>query len=76
MMCKLWSNFAKFSDPTPDNKLNFKWKPIDDTSSVVDYLKITNCSIHMDQNFCKDRVDFWKTSFEKYNSSFTEPRYV
>jgi hypothetical protein len=80
-MCKLWTNFAKYGDPTPDenNPLPFKWNPVkaatEDAKSInLEYLKIDQSSTMM-QNMYKRRVDFWRRIYEKYNSSFLNPKF-
>jgi hypothetical protein len=70
MICKMWSNFAKFSNPTPDNTMNFKWLPIDDDNPQLNYLKITNQGNVMNRNLYEDRIQFWRKIFQKYNGCF------
>lgn len=69
MMCKLWTNFAKFHDPTPDhdNPLAFKWMPLEPYSltMTLNYLAINDNS-KMVQNLNKDRMDFWRRVFERW----------
>lgn len=70
IMCKLWTNFAKNGDPTPDreNPLNFKWTSVDptldrETGKVnLDYL-IINDDLKMVRNLNKDRMDFWRNIY-------------
>jgi acetylcholinesterase len=77
-MCKLWTNFAKYHDPTPDhaNPLNIKWNPIKSGSNTIDidYLRIDE-KFEMKTNLYKHRMDFWRKIYKKYNSSFTNPKF-
>ena len=73
LMCKLWTNFAKYGDPTPehDNPLNFKWKPLQPltpTNNTFDYLLIDD-DTRMAQNLNKNRMDFWRVIYGKWNRS-------
>jgi carboxylesterase type B len=69
MMCKLWTNFAKYGDPTPDhdNPLPFKWNSVQlvakaATATDFDYLVI-NDEMKMVRNLNKDRMDFWRKAY-------------
>lgn len=82
IMCKLWTNFAKFGDPTPDssNPLTTKWKPVDpavgnSAKIKLDYLTI-NRNPQMKQNLYEHRVDFWRGVYEKYNKSLRNPKFL
>lgn len=77
MMCKMWTNFAKYSDPTPDHDNSLvKWNPIENgqENSPINYLKITNDGNIMNQDVYKDRMNFWRGQFQKFNGSFLNPR--
>ena len=72
-MCKLWTNFAKYGDPTPEsnNPLPFKWEPVqnvDPSSTIVNIncLKI-NESSEMVVNLHKERMDFWRDVYKNWN---------
>lgn len=80
-MCKMWTNFAKHGDPTPDgeNPLPVKWKSVEPSNENadkvdIDYLVIDEISKMM-TNMYKDRVDFWREVYEKYNSGFLKPKF-
>lgn len=75
-ICKLWTNFARYGDPTPehDNPLAIKWTPVQATSQDVrelnfDYLDINDDS-KMIRNLNKKRMDFWRNVYRKWNRSF------
>lgn len=82
-MCKLWTNFAKFGNPTPDddydddNKklINFKWLPIDNKKPHTEnlYLSIGD-KIEMVKNIDGDRFNFWKKVYERWNGSLFKPK--
>lgn len=74
LMCKLWTNFAKFGDPTPDhdNPLSFKWNPVQQNESKnlnLDYLIIDDVT-KMTPDINKHRIDFWRETYRKWNKSF------
>lgn len=80
-MCKMWTNFAKYHDPTPGhhNPLPFKWNQVGSADAKsknfeIDYLAIDEES-KMKKNLYKDRMDFWRALYEKYNSGLTNPKY-
>ncbi|ETN59842.1 carboxylesterase, alpha esterase [Anopheles darlingi] len=75
-MVQLWTNFAKYSDPTPvdrgDAKLPFRWEPqqnvpVDANHVPLMCLNITNESIRMSEMPEKRRMDFWTKIFQRYN---------
>ena len=72
-MCKLWTNFAKYGDPTPefDNPLPFKWEPVNNvdpsrTNVDINCLKI-NESSEMVVNLHKERMDFWRDVYKNWS---------
>lgn len=79
-LCKLWTNFAKYGDPTPDhdNSLPFKWSPVSSVGSGdnefnVDYL-VVNDDMKMVRNLNKSRMDFWRSVYQKYDRSFLKAK--
>jgi Carboxylesterase family len=71
-MCKMWTNFGKFGDPTPNdtNPLPFKWKSIADNKDW-DYLMIDDeDKMRMEMNLNEKRVEFWRGVYKKYNKAF------
>lgn len=80
LMCKLWTNFAKYHDPTPDhdNPLNFKWQPVKPVASDAieidfDYL-VLNDEVRMERNLRKERMDFWRRIYRKFNKDFAKAK--
>ncbi|CAG9560138.1 unnamed protein product [Danaus chrysippus] len=53
---KIWTDFAKTGNPTPDNSLGVTWSPY--TSTGKEYLQIDN-ELSMGRNAEKTRLDFW-----------------
>lgn len=79
-MCKLWTNFAKYHDPTPkfDNPLSFVWKPtecVDKNATDInfDYI-ILDRELKMEKNTNKSRMDFWRSVFKTWNQDFAKPK--
>ncbi|CAD7078429.1 unnamed protein product [Hermetia illucens] len=78
-MCRMWANFAKYGNPTPDSdsKLPCKWTPVKPTTNgeqfVLDYLEIDH-TIKMDKNPDDERIQFWREVYRKYNKHFLQPK--
>ncbi|XP_053686891.1 acetylcholinesterase-like [Sabethes cyaneus] len=72
-LVKMWTNFAKYNDPTPDaGGLNFKWKPVvkmglEATSFDLDCLEI-NIKPKMVKNPYAERKEFWRELMRKYTN--------
>ncbi|CAD0201658.1 unnamed protein product [Chrysodeixis includens] len=60
---KLWTNFAKYGNPTPDDSLGAKWEPY--TVKNEAYLDIGN-ELSTGSSPYAEEVQFWKNIFEKY----------
>lgn len=80
LMCKMWANFARYGDPTPDhdNPLPFKWtsvQPVDENAKEInfDYLVI-NDDMKMVRNLNKERMDFWRKVYRKYNKEYLKAK--
>lgn len=80
-MCKMWSNFAKYGDPTPvgKNPLPFAWKPVQSVEKNAEHVDIEYLMINekseMMKNMYKNRIGFWRKLYEKYNNSFLNPKF-
>lgn len=82
-MCRMWTNFAKYSNPTPmpgkcDLLGDLKWDPIKkhdnpDVPFTLDCLDI-NTQSKMIRDPCKKRIDFWRGIYQKYNQGFLKPK--
>lgn len=79
-LCKLWTNFAKYGDPTPDhdNPLPFKWTsvlpiPKNEKEFNLDYLVI-NDEMKMVRNLNKHRLDFWRNIYKKFDDTFLKAK--
>ncbi|KXJ83275.1 hypothetical protein RP20_CCG007795 [Aedes albopictus] len=73
VMCKLWTNFAKFGNPTPiDGGLDFVWEPVKPTSDLQFVLNAAelNDELKMVENPFLERVQFWREIFARYYGSF------
>ncbi|CAH2233121.1 jg13985 [Pararge aegeria aegeria] len=62
MMTKMWTDFAKTGNPTPDNSWGVKWIPY--TSRRKEYLNIDN-KVEMAKDGEKERVDFWTKMYNE-----------
>lgn len=66
-MVKMWTNFAKYGDPTPkkhlDSTLNVKWPAA--KIGALHYLEIGN-TLNLGKMPDKDRIEFWDKLYEKY----------
>ncbi|CAK1603758.1 unnamed protein product [Parnassius mnemosyne] len=59
---KLWTNFAKTGNPTPNNTLGFNWAPY--TTRGKEYL-IMNENFRMGTFADKERVEFWNSLYKE-----------
>nr|XP_034829481.1 esterase FE4-like [Maniola hyperantus] len=59
----LWTNFAKYGDPTPDGSLGTKWLPF--TLENEEYLDIGEV-LELKTFPDKEEVDFWESNFEEF----------
>ena len=72
-MCKLWTNFAKFGNPTPDyeKSLPFRWTS-SSKKGQLEYLVIDDEEkTEMHTNLNKPRLEFWRRVYQKFNRNFT-----
>lgn len=78
-MCKLWTNFAKYGEPTPPNQhFEFIWSPIkranDDSTFILDFLNIAVDRIAMLRNPHELRMSFWRKMFDEYNGGYLKAK--
>ncbi|KFB51128.1 AGAP006700-PA-like protein [Anopheles sinensis] len=81
-MVKLWTNFAKYSDPTPEDvatggKLPFRWEPQQNVPEAAEQvplmcLDISNGGIRMCEMPEKRRMDFWTQIYQRYNGRLSD----
>lgn len=73
-MCKLWTNFAKYKNPTPhsNNPLSMAWEPAKASDKDLKYM-ILDDNPRMAKNIRSDRIKFWKEILEEFNGSFLNP---
>ncbi|XP_039752597.1 esterase E4-like isoform X1 [Pararge aegeria] len=64
-MLRLWTNFAKTGNPTPDENhyLTVTWLPA--TKDKLNYLNISN-ELSMDDSPDKEKMEFWDNLYSKY----------
>ncbi|CAH0601908.1 unnamed protein product [Chrysodeixis includens] len=82
-MLRLWTNFAKSGNPTPDENhyLTVTWLPV--TKDNLYYLSIGN-ELSLATNPDKEKMDFWDDLYSKYyrvwdqksNNQIPEPKIV
>lgn len=75
-MCKMWTNFAKYHDPTPshDNPFSFRWRPIQPVNGKdvdLDFLVI-NDEMKMVRNLNEDRINFWRKVYKRFTDNTSE----
>ncbi|CAB3234691.1 unnamed protein product, partial [Arctia plantaginis] len=63
--CTLWTNFAKYGNPTPtlDENLGVEWKPY--TLENQAYLDLGN-KLKMDSAPDKEEIELWESVFKQY----------
>ncbi|KAJ8723143.1 hypothetical protein PYW08_003055 [Mythimna loreyi] len=71
-MTTLWTNFAKFGNPTPNEDLGVKWNPY--TVNKEEYLNIGNvlqtASAPDDRDF-----KFWENIFKEFTPEYVDKKY-
>lgn len=78
-MCKMWTNFAKYGNPTPshDQSLLVKWNHVKPTKDgedfVLDYLNIDE-ETQMLTDPDKDRIEFWRNLYQEWNGGFLKAK--
>ncbi|XP_055610906.1 esterase B1-like [Uranotaenia lowii] len=76
-MCKLWTNFAKYSNPTPpEGGIDFVWepvKPVSDSKFILNGAQLDE-ELKMIENPFLDRVQFWRELYEKYYGGYLVPK--
>lgn len=76
----MWTNFAKYGNPTPnaDSTLPFKWDPVTRHTKtqefVLNYLEIANEKIAMQLNPDEKRIQFWRDMYRKWNGDFLKAK--
>ncbi|XP_063534520.1 juvenile hormone esterase-like [Cydia strobilella] len=60
---KLWTNFAKFGNPTPDDSLGVQWTPF--TLEKQTYLDIGE-DLKLCANPEEDQLQFWEDIYKRY----------
>jgi len=75
-MCKLWTNFAKYGDPTPEgsNPLPFKWNHIKASDEKEFEYLILDDEVKMEKNLHRERMDFWRNNYQKWNGGFLKSK--
>ncbi|XP_053674681.1 uncharacterized protein LOC128724987 [Anopheles nili] len=81
LMCRMWTNFAKHGHPTPDDdrSLSYRWDQVDKiapASTEPFQLRCLNITAkpEMIMNPDKDRIDFWRGVYRKWNDDFLKFR--
>ena len=71
--CELWTNFAKYGDPTPDSSsLNVRWKPVEKPQSENEKFNLNSMEMDNDKlinavNPDCERIEFWKKVYVEFN---------
>lgn len=73
-MCRMWTNFAKFGNPTPDDDNLTKWNKVENSPTNKEEI-YQNClcideKIVLQENPERKRLEFWKGIYNKWNSNF------
>lgn len=79
IMSKLWTNFAKYGNPTPsDAELGFIWEPVDHVKSETSFVPLKSLDINktcrMVSNPDSERIEFWRGIYKRWNKSFLKPK--
>ncbi|XP_031345698.1 bile salt-activated lipase-like [Photinus pyralis] len=59
LLIGMWTNFAKYGNPTleTDSLVTVKWEPV--TTSALEYCHIGG-GVHTSRNLYSERIEFWK----------------
>ncbi|KAI4468811.1 carboxylesterase [Holotrichia oblita] len=68
---KLWTNFAKYGNPTPADFNEFQWKPV--TSDTLNYIDFGTVRTVPGVNSDVDRMNFWHNAYFDSNLFTSEP---
>lgn len=65
-MVELWTNFAIYGDPTPEDSSDFIWEPV--REDEFNYLDIGTGATFpvLNSVFTQDRIDFWWALYEEF----------
>ncbi|CAH2042176.1 unnamed protein product, partial [Iphiclides podalirius] len=70
-MVRLWTNFAKYRNPSPDISdtllKDFVWQPVNKEAGSKNYLHITK-KLRMRENPLGERIKFWDDFMNKYSA--------
>uniref|UniRef100_A0A8W7P0T7 Carboxylic ester hydrolase n=1 Tax=Anopheles coluzzii TaxID=1518534 RepID=A0A8W7P0T7_ANOCL len=71
LLCRLWTNFAKFGQPTPEgDDVGFQWDPLPPTAAgepfVLRALDL-NEQVQVVENPMQERIQFWRSLAERFN---------
>ncbi|XP_037977637.2 juvenile hormone esterase isoform X2 [Plutella xylostella] len=71
-MLRLWTNFAKGGNPTPEENhfITVNWQPV--TKDNLYYLKLGS-ELSLDTNPDKEKMEFWEELYSKYFKIWEEP---
>lgn len=77
---KLWSNFAKYGDPTPqnsgnnDDRLSYKWNPVAKMNGQSDEFSLDCLEIDTNPRMIKnpypERIKLWRDLLKRYRKGF------
>lgn len=71
LMCRLWTNFAKFCNPTPNAEdVGFQWDPVGPTATGEPFVLRAvdlNDQVEVIENPLHERIQFWKSLAERFN---------
>lgn len=63
-MVELWTNFAKFGDPSPSVTASFEWKPM--TQEEFNFVEIATYESWPDVNPDHENMQFWSDVYEEF----------
>lgn len=71
--CELWTNFAKYGNPTPDSSnIDVRWRPVDkipleNEKFALNYLEIDNDQLSNAVDPDEERMEFWRNIYNEFN---------
>lgn len=77
--CELWTNFAKFGEPTPPSSTFPRWNPVqkigqDGKDFKLDYFEMDNNQVVNRVNPDHERMEFWRKVYNEFNNGLLKAK--
>lgn len=76
--CELWTNFAKFGNPTPPSSDFPQWNPVQKIGQKenfkLDYFEMDNDQLMNGVNPDHERMEFWRKVYNEFNNGLLKAK--